>query len=57
MQQDNNTKHTFFCCTKEWLKHNKFRKHLKQADHERKPTNIPELNLFCKEEGAKIPTS
>jgi len=30
-------------------------KDLKQAVHAKKPTNIPELRLFCKEEWAKIP--
>ncbi|KAF7644058.1 hypothetical protein LDENG_00228710, partial [Lucifuga dentata] len=32
-------------------------KDLKQAVHDRNPTNIPELKLFCKEEWAKIPPS
>ncbi|KAF7656364.1 hypothetical protein LDENG_00042530 [Lucifuga dentata] len=32
-------------------------KDLKQQFHDRKPTNIPELKLFCKEEQAKIPPS
>lgn len=32
-------------------------KALKQEVHERKQSNIPELKLVCKEEGANIPPS
>lgn len=30
---------------------------LKEAIHARKPTNIPEIKLFCKQEWTKIPSS